>query len=574
MLDSTLTSSPARCKTKRARALAAALAITAVVVVAQLVLFHLYVGFRLDAAVARKLLTGGKWRADERLERALAALGELADLATGLGVQLVLVDEQLLARVRARRHQQTEAELATDTPSQRRLRQEARADTVVHLAIVNETSNGQPNIKRFADELRARYLTMQFAEGLATMQAEVYKLSAGQLDALAVDGLAEDAAGGRWRAHAPHNSQERPTDSLGPWEPHESEGISKVYTEFLTHVFVLAKSKREHDNDEPHEAAGGGKRLSVASQNAARKPAPIERLPWVAHIVVLYNFEPSPGRLWIQRALALDEARKHRLLAFDVHAFDFQLGIQNSYLHAKRPLGELADSEQLPRRLAGLKVFASPLNFANNSYVHCEPTNLALAGASHLTPAREPPDVERLADELATGVQFMDMFARAYGNFSFWLTGASLLSYYRSCELAAAGKRRGPPVSVEWGLFASEFDATAFNDLATAADIGVSLVSARPRGGATRRTLAFTLADCPHLIFRLFLYELRLDGARGAFFVSPPMTGGASGQRRRAEQDHTFAPASLQLCLTHLPEVGLFKVPCDAREHLQRIFAP
>lgn len=525
-------------------------ALTSAILFCQLLLFHYYyITFSSQYKIKQNQLES--IYCDHRL------LAGIQDLAIESDVELVLVDPDLVES------DEYQKKYLNDEFSFSKRSQESTQKSIVHLAAINETSGGQPNLKLFYESLKNRgYVTLQY-DSSYPMQPEVYRRPSHLFDG----------------AHELQQDQ--------------SEKVSKIYTEFIAHIFVL---NRTHPPEQERNRCDN-KILNQDSRNT------------VIHIFLLYNFESDPQNQWIQPALLIDEMDKHKLLTYNVHWVDFRLPIEHHYLHPKRSIASISITSKMefqPKVINLIKVFEPETNrvltYVNNSFIYCKNLPFNISGlidnqrrvnkySMNLQTSRPETEGElrvQLQSQIELAMRFMSTYSQVYGGFSHWLTGSSLLFYLRFCDLAIISSELvnndvslQHTVNLEFGVFANEFNETIQDALASATNIGVKMISDWRKKD---RTIHFKLADCPSISFRIYPYELRKDFDQYYYITQSSMI---SSQKRKRKQSgkaiksdsegywghHVFGLHNLELCWTQIGGVAvLIRVPCNIYDHLRRIF--
>lgn len=488
-------------------------------------------------------------------------------LALQSDVELVLVDPDVVESTDKYHMGNSNVEFSFSKKSQ-----ESTHKSILHFAAVNETSGGQPNLKLFHESLKNNgYIILQY-DSNRPMQPEVYRRESHLFDG----------------HHELHGDK--------------SEKISKIYTEFIAHIFVLNRTSLPEKSQDSYRC---NKQLH---QREARTT--------VIHIFVLYNYEHNPENQWIQPALQMDELDKHKLLTYNVHWVDFRILIEHHYLHPKRLIASIsiANKRQIERQpMHSIRVFEPEtdrlLSYANNSFVDCEISPFNLKGlidsrrrygkySTMLDGAKPEPEGDmktQLQYQIDLALQFMSTYSNVYGNFSHWLTGSSLLSYLKFCDLAIvldgqtlAGDNdvddlvREPIINLELGVFASEFNESILEGLANATNIGVKMISDWRR---PNRMIQFKLADCPNVLYRIYVYELHEDFYQYYFITQNSMILNQKRKRKRSTKvkinedgstdwgHHVFGLHNLELCWTQFKGISKpFRVPCNIHDHLRRIY--
>lgn len=502
-------------------------------------------------------------------------LGGIQELAVQSEVELVLVDPDLVEPREQDSSQWANGELRSQEFSFSKRSQESTHKSILHLAAINETSGGQPNLKLFYESLKNNgYVTLQY-DTSRPMQPEVYRRSSHLFE-------------GAHELHDDHGSGEK---------------VNKIYTEFIAHIFVL---NRTHSLPESDQAGYKCKRRHHGSWDSRST---------VIHIFVLYNYEYNPQTYWIQPALLMDELNKHKLLTYNVHWVDFRIPIEHHYLHPKRSVASIsiANENRIHRRsIDSVRVFELKtervLNYVNNSFIYCTNSPFNISGLIEsqkrygkysmlLDDSRPEPEGElkaQLQYQIDLAIQFMNTFSEVYGKFSHWLTGSSLLSYLKFCDLTTilGGENliddqvRRPIISLEFGVLAKEFNDTVLEGLANAANIGIKMISDWRK---PNRVIHFKLADCPNIVFLIYPYELRKDFYEYFYITLNSMVLNQKRTRKRSTKmvapsliddggasswgHHVFGLHNLELCWTQIEGISkLFRVPCNVHDHLRRIY--
>lgn len=507
-------------------------------------------------------------------------LKEIYHAAQRSGVELVVVDPDLLEELEQtsnpRKGFKSRPRLSFE---QRRSGQDFSHKTIVHLAAINETSGGQPSLKLFVNELKSSgYAMLKYDDTSQLMPPEAYKRDRHQLD-----DMLEDDINGHKESHDLKSAHLYDSEKIS----HQNEQFYKIYTEFLTHLFVLNYT---------HPTELYLKERKLCKEKGAQD------LSVVIHIMVLYNYDFDPSNQWIQPDLVFSEIDKHKLLSYNVHSVDFRISLKHHYLHPKRltvsvikPTRFLDHRNRSPERVRVFEPIEDRLlRYVNNSYVHCQPAQFKIGelldNRKHYskylrlldesTPLRE----EEVQVQLRTALRFMEIFSGSYNNFSFWLTGSTLLAYHKYCQLAlCTACNMTNPDSNEWtiylefGLLLNELDATMIRDLANANTIGVNMLSEWKDSNAL---ISFRLQDSPNLVIDMHPYELRKDFYEYYYITRSTMTsnirfGRKSKAKKRSLQlagHHVFSTSNLELCWTKLHGFSPFRVPCETHDHLRRIY--
>lgn len=600
-----------------------ALLITIVIILTQLFIVHHYVG---DATRRHRLFNlKGANRETDLLAKSswfchgFSHLNRIAQLAHEFQVELVIVDPNLLGLLVDDEDDEATPEEGLEFSFNGKMRQEAGRKTIVHLAAINETSGGQPNLKLFYTALKEHYHMLKYNDASETMAAEVYRRQPHQLDDVQLDAMQDS------RGHEEQSMQMAAADFE----------ISKIYTEFISHVLIL--NATQPADSELKKWAPSRKCLGSSAGND-------EPEPFIAvHLFVLYNYEFQPDDEWIQSSLLLDEIDRHKLLAYGVHSIDFRVPLDHYYIHKKRRTASLLEASSFKsplkpdRPMNKLKILEPNhwLDYANNTYLHCKQSsfnisalregNRRMSGYLKTLDAAQPLKTSRyramLLDQLSIALQFMNVFSKSYGNFSFWLTGSTLLAYHKFCQLIALTQTRkwehqlGPTteddlmllsiddyeeqvfndntmLEFELGLFESELNSTMLNDLSEANMIGVTMMSDW-RGSNGNNLVSFHVKDCPNLVFNLHFYKLKRDFYQPYYVTNDNMIYNHKFRRRKSSKTtnpsnglnpktwldssamvghHVFSTRNLELCWTRLDHLEPFRVPCDVHDHLRRIY--
>lgn len=533
-------------------------------------------------------------------------LSEIYYLAIRFGVDLVVVDPDLLESLeKDSSKSQVDNDNVIDFSRPSKRYQESTDKTIVHLAAINETSGGQPNLKLFYNALKNNgYTILKYHDTSQLMQPEVYRRPSHLFDDMPSDGV-------RWHKYS-HDStflQEESVKTHDDYNPesemaHQDE-ISKIYTEFISHIFILDTIQTSDQVNEELSSC----ELETNSKHFT-----------VIHMMVLYNYDYNPSNFWIQSSLSMNEIDKHKLLSYRVHSFDFRIPIEETYIHEKRNIVSVikpsAPSGRKKRSSENqIRVFEPKgdrlLNFVNNSYVFCESTQFNISGlvdnprriSNYLKELDNTRLITKLEDgdfvqeQLSIALQFMNTFSKAYGNFSFWITGSSLLAYHKHCSLAVvpeldfANKVRLTDqqtdihayssenilINLEIGLFLSEVNETVLNDLANANSIGVIMMSDWRK---TNSPITFQFRDSPNLLFNLYLYALKKDFYQYYFVTQSSMIMTHKFNKKQRDDSpksssfghHVFSTNNLNLCWTRCDKLNPFRIPCNVHDHLRRIY--
>lgn len=574
------------------------LTIVIVISISQVFLFHYYF-----ASNTNKFSNKTQNSAFELWHCLYPGLDDVFELAQKFGVDLVVVDPDLIGSLNIDDTNivgpQTDGQVAASSQKQtpsfsepsKRTNQETPYKTIVHFTAINETSGGQPSLKLFYNALKNNgYIILKYVDSSQSMQPEVYRRASHLFDDMPLDGVFEHKYS--HDSNSQHNSMDYFTENH--LDSHENE-VSKIYTEFITHIFILNRTQ-------PIELRNN-KQLCI--NNQARFT--------VIHIFVLYNYEYDPSKQWIQPGLVMDEIDKHKLLSYNVHSFDFRIPIEQYYVHQKRKVIDLMrpPSNRKSRRKRSLDKIrilepenGSLLTYANNSYVHCKKSQFNITGLidnekrisnylatlDGIKPIDDKEYREFVVDQIVTALYFMDTFSKTYGNFSFWITGSSLLAYHKFCDLATqqtydfeagmndTNKLGDNMHNLEIGLFTEEMNATMLDDLAKANNIGIVMMSDWRKSSTL---ISFQFRECPNVIFNLYLYELRKDFHQYYYITRSSMTMSHKFNKRPKTKrhlnildfgHHVFNSNDLDLCWTCIEHLKPFRVPCNVYEHLRRIY--
>lgn len=584
-----------------------AIVVTLILITSQLLLIH----YIISSTSARKLFNfydsydGG--RSAQDWDCVCPHFSDIRNLADRFGVDLVVVDPDLLKLLELDSSDSPNSEndvIDFSRPSKQY--QESTDKTIFHLAAINETSGGQPNLKLFYNALKNNgYTVLKYHDTSQVMQPEVYKRPSHLFDDMPLDGV-------RWHKYSHdstflHDEQSIKThDDYYPEASQHEDEVSKIYTEFMSHIFILNATQTDDESKE--------KSHSCNHQLYSKQFT-------VIHILVLYNYDYNPSRWWIQSSLQMNELDKHKLLSYRVHSFDFKVPIEETYIHEKRVIvNKVKPGAPKVRKKRSsenhIRVFEPEgdrlLRFVNNSYVFCKPAQFNISGSidnprrmsnylielDNTRPITEFEDVDFIQTQLNVALQFMDTFSRAYGNFSYWITGGSLLAYYKHCSLAVtpelfatskmrlAGDKQVSKtefssenilINLELGLFSSEVNDSILNDLANANGIGVIMMSDWRK---INSPITFQFRDCPNLLFNLYLYELRKDFYQYYFVTRSTMTMLHKFNKRQTIDNskglsyghHVFNTNNLNLCWTRGDNLNPFRIPCNIHDHLRRIY--
>lgn len=584
-----------------------AIVVTLILIASQLLLIH----YIISSTRARKLFTpyhsddGGRMEQD--WDCICPYFSDVRNLANRFGVDLVVVDPDLLKSLELDSGDLPNSDVDTviDFSRPSKQYQESTDKIIFHLAAINETSGGQPNLKLFYNALKNNgYTVLKYHDTSQVMQPEVYKRPSHLFDDMPLDGV-------RWHKYSHDSSflqdeSVKTHDDYYPEASQHGDEVSKIYTEFISHIFIL--NTTQIYNEEFKE------NLRICNHQLGSTQFP------VIHILVLYNHDHDPSRWWIQSSLQMNELDKHKLLSYKVHSFDFKVPIEETYIHEKRIIVNKVKPGSSRARLKRssenqIRVFEPEgdrlLRFVNNSYVFCKLNQFNISGSidnprrmsnylielDNTRPLTELEDVESIRSQLNVALQFMDTFSKAYGNFSYWITGGSLLAYHKHCSLAvvpelfAANKMRLTDkqvsemeyssenilINLELGLFSSEVNDSILNDLANANAIGVIMMSDWSK---TNSPITFQFRDCPNLLFNLYLYELRKDFYQYYFVTRNTMTMMHKFNKRQTIDNsrtlsyghHVFNTNNLNLCWTRCDNLNPFRIPCNIHDHLRRIY--
>lgn len=610
------------------------LALTILIVITQIFLFHFYIGLRgsglkripriggLQFAIS-SFSQGGQqsnFKSSGRFwECKYPGLNEVLDLAAKYELVLVLVDPDLLEALEQLIDEtKGEEELPQfSQPFKRNQESTPGHKSIVHFALVNETSGGQPNIKLFYNALKHNgYTALKYDDASQLMQPEVYHRSSRLFDDMPLDAIREHHL-----KHSRHEADKKNhpvleaaenqfygDEAVQPTSGHfdeEDDKVSKIYTEFIAHLFILNQTKLTNNDD--------------ANCNQKHKQT------MVIHIFVLYNYEYNVENQWIQPGLVMDEVDKHKLLAYNVHSFDFKVPIEHYHIHEKRRVVSVTlDSSKYRTEKAGRRKIAPTmlhlfepegdrmLRYANNSYSHCKSSKFNISGlidnsrrmSNYLksldtfSPIKESQARDILHQQLVLAFQFMNTYSRAYGNFNYWITGSSLLAYHRHCDLACIPSDSPTSdslyetgdiyaniskvledvvVNLELGVFSNEVNESVLYDLANAQAIGVVMQADWQKTNSA--PIIFRFQDCPNLIFNLYVYELRRDFHQYYFITRTTMTLRHRFKKRARYEaaeatvgHHVFTANNLNLCWTRIGDSHPIRIPCNVYDHLRRIF--
>lgn len=575
------------------------LTLVIVISISQVFLFHYYFASNTNKFSSNKTQSF----AFEQWHCLYPGLDDVFELAQKFGVDLVVVDPDLIGslgikdtNIVGHQSNQVDAISSKQTPSfsepSKRTNQESPYKTIVHFTAINETSGGQPSLKLFYNALKNNgYIIMKYVDSSQLMQPEVYRRASHLFDDMPLDGVYEHKYS--HDSNSQHNSMDYFTGNH--LDPHENE-VSKIYTEFITHIFILNRTQSiELRNNK-----------QLCNNNLAARFT-------VIHVFVLYNYEYSPSKQWIQPGLVMDEIDKHKLLSYNVHSFDFRIPIEQYYIHQKRKVIDLTRpfnnrKSRRKRSLDRIRILkpgkGSLLVYANNSYVHCKKSQFNITGlvdnekrlSNYLTtldnikPIDNREHHEFIVDQLVTALHFMDTFSKTYGNFTFWITGSSLLAYHKFCDLAiqqtydleagmyVTNKLGDNMYNLEIGLYSEEMNPIMLDDLAKANNIGIVMISDWRKSSTL---ISFQFKECPNVIFNLYLYELRKDFhqyhyiTRSSMIISHKFNKRPKTKRHLNNLDsghHVFNTNDLDLCWTCIENLKPFRVPCNVYEHLRRIY--
>lgn len=615
-----------RSKATSTKSFAVAIVTTATIVIIQLILFHIYIGFNIfdENHVLRS-------DQDNQFKLMINKLDDILKVSQQFNLEIVLIDPHLLSDIEYADSKYHNPKRNIKATSNQKRNQEHQREAVVHLAIVNETSGGQPNIKMFTDALKASgYSTLQFHEKSSFVGPEIYTLPIEKLDSLSYDGIKEQ-----------HNHLELYTQSFNSKNQGSKNNItnyiSKVYTEFLSHLFILDKhiSINNEGSTKSHKQLLIPTDASHQHSDTTNSKVPILKvLPFVIHVLVLYNFEFNPATFWVQPALSLSDQEKHTLLSYSVHSFDFKIPLEYNYLHRKLFTKPIVTQNVRSESIKVIRAFhkaeqetqPAHLSFVNNSFIECRKENFNIvAQIQHLHGEHKlvtnyligldksaplmsrsssyirTSELENLIDQLATAMQFMTTYSSSYSNFSFWLTGSSLLNYHKFCNLVVDVRTKSVSennssrfkyklnenndddymnyqllpridlmINIEIGVYENEFGNDAFEDLASSREIGVVIISKLSKD---RLYFSFRLKECRNIVFHIYLYSKRnLDYESALMTNENKFVKSYSRNKRQPLGRHIFLKENLILCLTHLADIGMFRVPCNINDHLSRIY--
>lgn len=515
------------------------------------------------------------------IKRCLCRYPHLSDIylvAQNLEIDLIVIDPDLLELIEE--HKQLDQSLMF-SEALTRSRQEATHKTILHLAAINETSGGQPNLRLFLNALKRQgYSLLEYEESSKTMVPEVYEISPRTFE----EGPLNGATGNQLDDVDKHYFYRK--------EYQGEEKVSKIYTEFVAHIFVINSTRFQQ---------------MITCKTIA--PSFI-----VIHIVVLYNYEYDEVNKWIQPSLSLNEIDRHKLLSYNVHSVDFRLPIERDYVHLKRPIVKLnqnfSDNKSDKYLSDPIKIFqpehGSRLSYVNNSYVHCKPSSFNISNqivnmrslSKYLVSLDNSKPVigddfrDSLLHQMSIAFSFMNTLSKAYGNFSFWITGSTLLSYHKNCDILAVPSDRlldsdmadqatnhddSLILTLELGLFANEIDYKVLQDLSDAELIGVSMLSNWRKPNSV---ISFTLHGCPDIVFNLYQYERRRDFYQDYYITQDSITRShklnkknrLEGSQQPTFGHHVFKVENLDLCWTRIDRLHPFRVPCLVHDHLRRIY--
>lgn len=571
---------------------AAGLTLVITISIIQVFLFHYYIGFN------SRISDGSQTFAFEDWHCFYPGLDDIHELAQKFGVDLVVVDPDLINLLERRRTNSEDRlndanrslALTFSEPSKRN--QESTHKTIVHLAAINETSGGQPNLKLFYNALKNNgYTTLKYVDSSQSMQPEVYRRASHLFDDMPLEGIREHKYS--HDTSLLHSSIDEP--SKYNLDPHDGDEVSKIYTEFITHIFILNRT-------EPIE-------VPKNDQSFCNNDRHDEARFTVIHVLVLYNYDYNPTEKWIQPGLVMDEIDKHKLLKFNVHSFDFRIPVEQYYIHEKRQVLSVTRPPKVNRRKRSLESIRilepnknSQLNYINNSYLHCKASQFDIRGlrdnqkrvSNYLLSLdnSKPISIREsrrfIINQLITAFQFMDTFSSTYGNFSYWITGSTLLAYYKHCDLAIQpisdsmlsdnNKPEDVIWNLEFGLFSAEVNTNILEDLAGARNIGIVMMSDWLKAEAL---ISFYFRECPNIIINLYLYELKKDFYQYYFITRNSMTMNHKFTKRLKSKNylsnfnvghHVFNTDNLNLCWTNIEKFKPFRVPCNVYDHLRRIY--
>lgn len=585
-----------------------ALLITVIIVISQVFIVHYYLGLGLGS-IFRRGSSGAK-NFEELLFRhnwlchSYPYLSDVTRLAQKHHVELIIIDPDFLFTLEndnVNNQQESQIDIEFADGNHKSNQAPGQQKTIIHLAAINETSGGQPNLKSFYKALKNNsYVMLKYDDASQTMPHEVYQRPSHQFDDVQSDAIRD----------LNHLEQLKGGSTINTPVIFQSDfEISKIYTEFISHIFILNNTR------------------SLMSDKCKQSIQQRSATSIVIHILVLYNYEYRPADDWIQSSLHLDEIDRHKLLAYGVHSIDFKVPLEHYYVHPKRDAVKISEFSKYIVKTRGpfsyLKIFQPQenrlLTFANNTYLHCKPESFNMTGLIdgnrkisnyiRVIDSARPPEAEilrhNLDKQMAIALQFMNVFSKSYGNFSFWMTGSSLLAYHKFCQLTivpegqqmdsahrALGSYakeleidnyRDVVVNFELGMFASELSQDMLRDLSGANMIGVTMITDWQRPNAH---ISFRVDDCPSLIFHLYPYELQRDFYHYYFTTKDNLTFNHKFRRKQSsvigdyrpnenstvQGHHVFNTNNLKLCWTRIDLLDPFRVPCDVHDHLRRIY--
>ena len=571
-------SAPQTARYRIASKFSLSIGITVIIIIAQLFIAHQYIGLNISHHINSRLYQDDAILKNEWLCYSAPYLSDINKLAQKYGVKLVIVDPDLLRALD--NNDQSEENFIFSSGA--RVKQELGHKSIIHIAAINETSNGQPNLMQFYNSLKHQnYVTIKYNDASHAMRPEIYWRKPHVFDEMLSDKIGIDQSNGKSIGHLDGR----------PLILRDDIEVSKIYTDFMSHLFIVDQSQHIFDHQ----------------TKACQRTRAIEASPFaVIHIFILYNFEHKPGEQWIQSGLIFEEMDKHKLLTYKVHSLDFRVPIEHYFIHQKRETTSLDF-------LGGYHVLEPEgdrsLRYASNTFIHCKRSPFNIIGQIDNTrqvsnyiklidgaqPIRFGQSRDMIIQQYVVAFKFMDTFSKAYGNFSYWTTGSSLLAYHKFCDLSTVSpneleKKSGEEYdtavlkvtfNLELGLLASELNETMLEDLANAKMIGVTMVSDWRKPNAL---IAFRIVDCPNLIFNIHMYELKRDFYEYYFITRNSMilshkfsrrgrsSNSSSGLKRFVGGHHVFRTNNLKLCWTYINYFHPFRVPCDVHDHLRRIY--
>jgi len=522
-------------------------------------------------------------------------MGEISELAHSCGVQLVIVDPELLQIIDFIDGSKSEIDddavvVFSKSSIDSRLSQEPRTHkSIIHIAAINETSGGQPNLKIFYNLLRrSGYTVKRYDDTSETMQPEVYTRPIHLFD--------DDDSQLLGKVKEPIIMSQ-----VG------GEEVSKIYTEFIAHLLILNKTSAD---------------MSSGPRSNVRFP--------ILHIMILYNYEYQPEQAWIQSSLDLDEKEKHQLLAYGLHVMDFRLPLEKNYIHQKKPMVRLrtgkSDYSWVESSLKHYWLFETNdlLHYVNNSYAHCKRSMFNITGLINSSrrlsnymltldeslPIDDASSREAILGQAMSAFQLMSIISKAYGGLSYWITGSTLLAYHKFCDVLLAPqtnrvdrfpryqlKKRSQGkessnflensteffIDLEFGMFTDELNKSILSELADSEKIGIEMVSDWRKPGGH---ISFQISQCPNIVMNIYPYELKRDFYQYYYVTRNSMILNHKSKRRRShgsiledagssiigEHHHVFTTRNLELCSTRIDRFHPFKIPCDVHDHLRRIY--